>query len=86
MDQRQKQLHDLLYAQVICLTTDFKPYGLRERVGSDCSCECKHFAALEGTMGNDWGVCLNPKSPRFALLTFEHQGCPEYEGESDVSR
>jgi len=26
----------------------------------------------------DWGVCANPKSPRAGLLTFEHQGCPEF--------
>ena len=27
----------------------------------------------------DWGVCANVKSPRKGLLTFEHQGCKEFE-------
>jgi hypothetical protein len=30
----------------------------------------------------DWGVCANPASPRVGLLTFEHQGCPQYEMDS----
>jgi hypothetical protein len=29
----------------------------------------------------DWGVCANPASPRLGLLTFEHQGCPQFEEE-----
>jgi hypothetical protein len=36
----------------------------------------------------DWGVCVNPVSPRVGLLTFEHQGCPQFEQdarESDYS-
>jgi hypothetical protein len=32
----------------------------------------------------DWGVCYSPASPRSGLLTFEHQGCKEFEaGEDD---
>jgi len=31
-------------------------------------------------MPYDWGVCSNPRSPRCGLLTFEHQGCWEFEG------
>lgn len=30
----------------------------------------------------DWGVCANAASPRVGLLTFEHQGCPQYEMDS----
>ena len=33
---------------------------------------------LKGSLGYDWGVCANPKSPRTGLLTFE-QGCKEFE-------
>jgi len=29
-------------------------------------------------LGSDWGICANPKSPRAGLLTFEHQGCPQF--------
>jgi hypothetical protein len=33
----------------------------------------------EANISLDWGVCVNPKSHRCGLLTFEHQGCPEFE-------
>jgi hypothetical protein len=39
---------------------------------------------LEGKLRYDWGVCRNPASPRVGLLTFEHQGCREFEsGDED---
>jgi hypothetical protein len=64
------------------LPSDFKPYGKRDRARTepcaDCSCGCVHFLPLNGEVGMDWGVCANPKSPRAGLLTFEHQGCPEF--------
>jgi len=66
------------------LDTDFEPYGKRSReadYGPDCSCGCRYFVPLEGNLGLDWGVCVNPKSPRCGLLTFEHQGCKEFEGD-----
>jgi hypothetical protein len=34
---------------------------------------------LTGDVGLDWGICANAKSPRAGLLTFEHQGCPDFE-------
>jgi hypothetical protein len=76
--------------------SDFESYGQRARLtanrgsfgttGStfiklDCSCECKWFHTLSGPASLDWGVCGNPASPRAGLLTFEHQGCPEFEHE-----
>lgn len=57
---------------------DFEPYGRRERNSSDCSCGCRFFIGLEGGLGADWGVCTNPESLRCSLLTFEHQGCPQF--------
>lgn len=67
------------------LDTDYEPYGKRsnnER-GADCSCGCKFFKPLyderDGSWDCDWGVCINPKSPRAGLLTWEHQGCHHYE-------
>jgi hypothetical protein len=69
-----------LKAVLVMLPTDFEPYGKRERSGhSDCSGNCRWYHVLAGTRGQDWGVCVNPKSPRSGLLTFEHQGCPQYE-------
>lgn len=44
---------------------------------------CPYYVPLEGTLGADWGVIVNPESSRFALLTFEHDdcGCPTAAGE-----
>jgi len=79
-------LHEHLWRVVKKLPSDFEPYGRRQRAAqdeddwvSDCSCGCRHFLPLEGKLGYDWGVCANPKSPRCGLLTFEHQGCREFE-------
>lgn len=48
----------------------------------DCSCGCNYFAPLfneeHQSKDFDFGVCINPKSKRYGLLTFEHQagfGC-----------
>ena len=63
------------------LPSDFEPYGEQEREGEhwqDCSCGCRYFHPLAGKVGADWGVCHNKKSPRAGLLTWEHQGCPEF--------
>ena len=74
--------HDRLFELVTKLPSDFEPYGQRVRGGwnsSDCSCGCRHYAELSGPLGHDRGVCMNRRSPRAGLLTFEHQGCPEFE-------
>lgn len=49
---------------------------------ADCSCGCKYFNPLYNEKDDgpdmDFGVCLNSKSKRYGLLTFEHQagfGC-----------
>lgn len=76
-------LHDLLWTVCRKLPTDFDPYGARNRDTADpcadCSCGCRHFVPLAGDPGSDWGVCANAASPRAGLLTFEHQGCPQFE-------
>lgn len=70
--------HEQLVQLMVCKPTDFEPWGERERDSADCSCGCKFYHTLEGHRGADWGVCWNPASPRVGLLTFEHQGCPEF--------
>ena len=76
------ELHDILWSVCRKLPSDFEPYGERDRTTAescaDCSSGCIHFRPLAGELGMDWGVCANPKSPRAGLLTFEHQGCPEF--------
>lgn len=79
-------IHQQLIRKMTCLKSDYEPYGKREREGGDCSCGCVHYSVLEGKLGADWGVCINPESPRFALLTFEHQGCPNFECERQRKR
>lgn len=74
--------HESLHQIVKRLPSDFEPYGERSRTedwGPDCSCGCRWFIPLGQGLRYDWGVCHNPKSPRCGLLTFEHQGCREFE-------
>lgn len=91
--EEHRRLHELLHTLCVRLPTDFEPYGQRSREtdwGPDCSCGCLHLRELEGPLGADWGVCSNPKSSRAGMLTFEHQGCREFEYderiEEDVER
>lgn len=93
-------LDDRLWRACRLLPDDFRPWGEVDKEdpsapgGSwhDCSSGCVHFLALQDTaeapISLDWGVCANPRSHRWGLLTFEHQGCPEarYEGEDEPAR
>lgn len=83
-------MHDHLLKIVKRLPTDYSNFGDVKRWEKDdlpypdCSCGCKHFLVLEGTLGMDWGICSKADSPRAGLLTFEHQagfGCFEMEEE-----
>ena len=75
--------NDELFAICKMLPTDFEPYGRRSRQmgGRDCSGGCTWYHTLIGAARRDWGVCANPSSPRSGLLTFEHQGCEQFEDE-----
>jgi len=72
-------MHDKLLKVVRTLETDYEPYGKVEAAGCDCSCGCRQFVKLASDVGNNWGVCAIPESPRSGLLTFEHQGCDVFE-------
>lgn len=41
---------------------------------------CPYYVTLDGVLGADWGIIVNPTSSRFGLLTFEHDfcGCPPH--------
>jgi len=72
--------HEQLWRVCQRKASDFEPYGERKRLtASDCSSGCMWFHSLSGSASQDWGVCGNPASARSGLLTFEHQGCPEFE-------
>jgi hypothetical protein len=60
-------------------------------VGDDDECQalfCPYYVPLNGRLGADWGVIVNPASSRFGLLTFEHAdcGCPVPDGVLGVMR
>lgn len=65
------------------LPEDYAPYGENDRNAegatwtADCSSGCRFAAWVYG----DWLVCTNPQSHRAGLLTFEHQGCPQFKSE-----
>lgn len=83
----KKQLHSHLFTILKKLPSDYSDYGgnikrweKENESYPDCSCGCKYFVPLEGSLGYDWGVCANPNSSRVGLLTWEHQsgyGCFE---------
>ena len=67
------KMHHLLIET--CLSTRYKTNG--EWIASQ-ALHCPYYVALEGKLGADWGVIVNPLSSRFAKVTFEHDdcGCP----------
>lgn len=42
---------------------------------------CAYYVPLKGNLGLDWGVVVNPESPKFGNLVFEHDncGCPNHQ-------
>lgn len=66
---------------------DYDPWGDNVRWANDadaypdCSGGCKWAMWLEGD--SDWCVCTNPASHRVGLLTFEHQGCQQFEDDDE---
>ena len=89
--------HDHLFACLTRLPNDYDPYGYLDRNntngkndhaswGADCSCGCKWYLGVTDTKGEiigNWGVCTNARSHRCGLLTWEHQGCPQFEPEQE---
>ncbi len=80
--------HAHLWAVCVTRPTDFEPCGYRSReMGApDCSCGCRWFVPLAKPFWGDWGICANALSPRAGLLTFEHQGCPQFEETPEEAR
>lgn len=73
-------MHAMLHRAKQALPSDYADYGgeiqrwaQADAAYPDCSGGCRHWRPLKGTLGWDWGVCVNLKGPRFGLLTFEHQ-------------
>ena len=84
-DIRHRALLDIVRK----LPSDFAPWGQRSREegwGPDCSCGCRWYVRLEPGLQLDWGVCRNAASPRCGLLTFEHQGCRQFDADEGHAR
>lgn len=75
--------HEFLLQIVKTHPDDYEDFGEKENGNGDCSSGCRWYLPLEGRLGGDWGVCANPSSHRVGLLTFEHQGCEQYEYDPD---
>lgn len=60
---------------------DYKNHTRSDEVISLQCGGCIFYAALEGTLGSDWGVCTNEKSEYDGKPMFEHDGCGAYRGE-----
>ena len=75
--------HDTLRSACRHLPAEYLPYGQALRDGPDCSGGCRFYYVLadkgDEAISMDWGVCANPLSHRCGRLTFEHQGCPQFE-------
>lgn len=71
-----RDIHRRLW--LVCPDQDTYENGVRADL-PDCASGCKHFHPLKGAAGMDWGVCMEPNSPRKGLLTFEHMGCDFWE-------
>jgi hypothetical protein len=39
---------------------------------------CRFWLPLTGVLGDDYGACSNPASPRDGLVQFEHDGCDAF--------
>lgn len=39
---------------------------------------CRHWLALGGEIGDDWGVCSAASSAFDGIVRFEHDGCAEF--------
>ena len=44
---------------------------------------CRHWVALTGVPGYDFGACTNAASPFDGRVRFEHDGCEAFESKSD---
>lgn len=47
---------------------------------------CPYYVKLQGVLGSDWGVIVNPKSVEFGNLVFEHWQCGCPEGDHDQGK
>jgi hypothetical protein len=66
-------IHDLLHDKRDQIRG--KKYGEFEGYITDQAFICPYYVPLKGNLGMDWGVIVNPMSPNFGMLVFEHEAC-----------
>lgn len=52
--------------------------GYREQWYWEQCADCRHWCALSGVLGEDWGVCTNPVSAFDSRARFEHDRCEAF--------
>jgi len=67
-----EQIHELLCKKL--LSKEYKQ-GVYHEDTRKQACFCPYYVPLQGALGYDWGVIVNPTSPKFGQLVFEHDGC-----------
>ncbi len=66
------QIHKLLCQEL--LSEEYKQGVYQEDVTKQAFL-CPYFVPLQGELGSDWGVIMNPQSPKFGQVVFEHDSC-----------
>jgi hypothetical protein len=68
------QIHTLLTDKL--LSEDYKANGVTQP-----GFLCPYYVPLTGALSTDWGVIVNPQSPKFGQLVFEHDGCTNHKNQ-----
>jgi hypothetical protein len=67
------QIHELLCQKL--LSKEYRDGVFTEDVYKQ-ACFCPYYVPLKGmALGLDWGIIVNPTSPKFGQVVFEHDGC-----------
>ena len=69
--QIKKYSHNLIHNMLVKINLS---KGYNER-GINQAMFCPYYVPLSGTLGFDWGICVNPESRKFGELMFEHDDC-----------
>ena len=70
---------DATFDQLNAAVIEDEQYASGHHYGETQCFSCAFFHELHGEVGEDWGVCFNPRSARKGLLNFEHYGCSEWQ-------
>ena len=72
----QQRIHER-WAQSVNLPTGGDSY--RDEWYYEQCADCRHWYALAGPLGEDWGACANASSEFDSRVRFEHDRCDAFE-------